>query len=318
MNNPQLAICTLFSIILCAQTKIASAEPELFGAAKLSVAAIDDDAGDAISVSSHSSRVGIKGSTETRDGMEIIYRFVWQIDMTDDSKSSDDHIKSREQFVGFKDSWGELRVGRFDTPYKKAGKKHVEFFSDTWADYNNIISKPLDIRADDSVSYYQTMDNIKVSAMYAAGDDTTAGNNAGRIASATAEVKSGDINLAASFTDVDQLALGLKLVLGYAADGTAFGFIVEQIDPDGNAENLTNLLGSFKHRLDDRNTLKLVAGRAEGANDPVMLAAAIDHKLNPSTTVYVLAAAGRDGGLNGASKLVGDAAVLALGVVAKF
>ncbi len=158
--TPKLVSIVASGALLSSIMQTAHAEPTLFGTAKLSVAAVDDDIGSAFSVSSHSSRVGIKGSSTTTDGLEIIYRFVWQIDMTDEANASNDHIKSREQYVGLKDNWGEVRVGRHDTPYKTAGKKHVEFFSDSWADYNNIITKPMDIRANDSVSYYKSLDNI--------------------------------------------------------------------------------------------------------------------------------------------------------------
>ena len=296
------------------------AEPAIFGTAKLSVAAVDDDIGSAFSVSSHSSRVGIKGSSTTTDGLEIIYRFVWQIDMTDEANSSNDHIKSREQYVGLKDNWGEVRVGRHDTPYKTAGKKHVEFFSDSWGDYNNIIAKPMDIRANDSLSYYKSLDNFDFSVMYAAGDDTPAGDNINDIASAKIEIQSGKLHFAAAFQDADNIATGIKLVAGFSADGTQFGFIVENVDPDPTGPSSTNLLASFKQKLDDSNTLKLAIGQADAAvaDDPLMLAAGIDHRLNKDTKVYALLVIGRDNGLLADGKLVGDSSVAAVGIEASF
>lgn len=319
------------ALALTAQTAFISspllaAQPTLFGAAKLSVAAVDDDNGSAVSVTSHSSRVGVKGTTQTEDGLEIIYRFVWQIDMTDEAKASNDFIKSREQYVGFKDNWGEVRVGRHDTPYKRASRNYVEFFTDTWGDYNNIISKKLDTRADDSVSYYSNFDQVDFKAMYAAGDDSTTGDNTGNIVSASAEIKLDNIALGASFQDTDGDALGVKLVAGMKTDNATFGIIVEHIDPDNNSTNftggdtLTNVLVGLKHKLDEKHAIRLATGIADGGtgNDPKMFTAAIDHKLNKKTTVYVLASVGKDGGLSGDAKLVGDAAVAAVGVVAKF
>ena len=162
----------------------AIAEPALFGKANLSVASLDDSTGNSTAVSSHSSRVGIKGKLPTENSLEVSYRFVWQIDMTDQSKSSADHLASREQYVGLKDIWGEIRIGRHDTPYKKAGKKNVEMFSDSFADWNNIITKSHDKRADSSVSYYNKFGPAKMSLMYAAGTDTPAADNIGSIFSA--------------------------------------------------------------------------------------------------------------------------------------
>jgi len=318
--TPKLVSILASSALLSPIMQTAQAEPTIFGTAKLSVAAVDDDIGSAFSVSSHSSRVGIKGSSTTTDGLEIIYRFVWQIDMTDEANASNDHIKSREQYVGLKDNWGEVRVGRHDTPYKTAGKKHVEFFSDSWADYNNIITKPMDIRANDSVSYYKSLDNIDFSVMYAAGDDTPAGDNINDIASAKVEIQSGKMHFAAAFQDADNIATGIKLVAGFDSDGTQFGIIVENVDPDPTGPSSTNLLASFKHKLDDANTLKLAIGQADApaVDDPLMLAAGIDHRLNKATKVYALLVVGRDNGLLADGKLVGDSAVAAVGIEASF
>ena len=319
-NSPGLLALISCGVLISPIMSAAYAEPSLFGTAKLSVAAVDDDTGNALSVSSHSSRVGIKGSSKTEAGLEIIYRFAWQIDMTDEAKASGDHIKSREQYVGLKDSWGEVRVGRHDTPYKTTGKKHVEFFSDSWADYNNIISKPMDIRADDSLSYYKSMDNLDFSVMYAAGDDTPAGDNINDIISAKVEIQSGKLLLAAGFQDADQIGTGFKLVAGFGADSSQFGLILENVDPDGAGPSSTNLLASFKQKLDDTNTLKLAIGQADAAvaDDPLMLAAGIDHKLNKATKVYALLVIGRDNGLLADGKLVGDSSVAAVGIEASF
>jgi predicted porin len=317
-QRASLAVTSAFLFLPVMQA--AHAEPVVFGTAKLSVAAIDDDIGNAISVSSHSSRVGIKGSSKTEDGLEILYRFAWQIDMTDEEKTSSDHIKSREQYVGLRDHWGELRVGRHDTPYKTAGKKHVELFSDSWADYNNIISKPMDIRANDSVSYYNAFDNINFSLMYAAGDDTPAGDNINDITSAKIEILTGGILLAAAYQDADQVGTGIKLVAGFNTGSSQFGFIVESVDPDPAGASQTNLLGSFKTKLDDTNTLKVAIGQADAVagDDPLMLAAGIDHRLNPQTKVYALLVIGRDNGLLADAKLVGDSKVAAVGIEASF
>ncbi|MCK5263603.1 MAG: porin, partial [Gammaproteobacteria bacterium] len=127
-------IFPLSLLLSCLIPGVATAEAQLFGKANLSFASLDDDTGDSTSIDSHSSRVGIEGDIDSKSSLKIGYRFVWQIDMSDEAKASNDHIKSREQYISLKDSWGEVRIGRHDTPYKKAGKKNVEFFSDSYAD----------------------------------------------------------------------------------------------------------------------------------------------------------------------------------------
>ena len=309
-------------LLSCLIPGVAAAEAQLFGQANLSVAALDDDVGDSTSIDSHSSRVGVEGDIEAKGSLQIGYRFVWQIDMSDDAASSDDHIKSREQYISLKDSWGEVRIGRHDTPYKKAGKKNVEFFSDSYADWNNIIIKSHDQRADSSVSYYQTLGPAKLSVMYAGGDDTPAGDNLGEIMSGAAEMKFGDLSLALAYQDIDATGTAAKVVVGYTSGNTSVGIAAENIEPEVGSTDTTNFMVSAKHKIDDSNTIKFTYAVAEeltaGLDDPTMMALGIDHKLNNTATVFAYWADGADGGLDADSNLVGDATVLAAGVIIKF
>lgn len=325
IRNKKLRLSLLLS---CLIPGVASAEAQLFGKANLSIASLDDDVGSSTSVDSHSSRVGIKGDIASKGSLEIAYRFVWQIDMADEAASSNDHLKSREQYISLKDNWGEIRIGRHDTPYKKAGKKSVEFFSDSYADWNNIITKSHDKRADSSLSYYKTVGPAKLSVMYAAGEDTPANNNAGDIISGAADMKFGDLVFAVAYQDIevdvvngDPATTATKVVVGYKLGATSVGVATENIEEDG-LPDLTNTMLSLKHQIDDSNTIKLTFGDAEdltpGFNDPSMMAVGIDHKLNNSATMFLYWADGSDGGLAADAGLVGEATVLALGVVVKF
>ncbi len=314
-------IIPLSLLLSCLMPSVATAEAQLLGKANLSAASLDDDSGSSIAIDSHSSRVGIKGSVDSKNSLQINYRFVWQIDMSDNAKASDDHIKSREQYIGLKDSWGELRIGRHDTPYKKAGKKNIEFFSDTYADWNNIITKDHDKRADSSLSYYNTLGTAKLSIMYAGGDDTTTGNNFGEIISAAADMTFGSLVFALAYQDVDITGTAVKVVLGYTLGNTKLGLAAENIVPEVGTNDTTNAIFSAKHQIDESNTIKFtyaVAEAAPGLEDPTMMALGLDHKLNVSTSLYALWAEGTDGGLSADADLVGDATVISLGVIVKF
>ena len=109
MKSNKYNFSAITAITLSLATGISHAnEPTLFGEANLSIASLDDDNGKSTAVSSHSSRIGIKGSMNTENSLEIVYRFVWQVDITDEAKASDDNIKSREQYIGLKDKSGTL------------------------------------------------------------------------------------------------------------------------------------------------------------------------------------------------------------------
>lgn len=326
--NTQLKNISLMLMLGCLAPATAAANAQIFGKANLSVASLDDDNGSSSSVASHSSRVGIEGALEPKGSLVIGYRFVWQIDMADDAKSSDDHIKSREQYISLKDNWGEIRIGRHDTPYKKAGKKSVEFFSDSYADWNNIITKSHDKRADSSVSFYKKAGPAKLSIMYAGGEDTTTADNAGEIMSAAADMQFGDLNFALAYQYIKEVApitdpetTATKIVVGYKLGATNIGVVAENIDVEG-VDDTVNAMVSLKHKLSDSNTVKFTYGVAEattaGVDDPTMTALGIDHKINDSATAFAYWADGSDGGLDADAGLVGESRVLAMGVVVKF
>ena len=326
--NTQLKKTSVLILLGSLVPGIVAADAQIFGKANLSVASLDDDNGSSTSIASHSSRVGIGGSLEPQGSLVIGYRFVWQIDMADNAKSSDDHIKSREQYVSLKDNWGEIRLGRHDTPYKKAGKTSVEFFSDSYAGWNNIITKTHDKRADSSLSYYNKLGPAKLSIMYAGGKDSTADDNAGEIISAAADMHFGDLNLALAYQDIKAdianahpATNAAKLVVGYKLGSTSVGVVAEKIETTGAADT-TNAMLSLKHKLDDANTVKVTYGVAEettaGVDDPTMTALGIDHKINDNATAFAYWADGSDGGLAANAKLVGEATVLVMGVIVKF
>ena len=306
---------------------IASAEAEVFGKAHFSFGTVSSDTGvsdtSSTAVESHASRFGVKGSVDTDSDTSVIYRFVWQIDMTDESKSSNDHIKSREQYVGLKGDWGQLRIGRDDSPYKKAGKKNVEHLSDTYADYNNIIDKGQDTRNDNSLGYLVKVGPGKLGIQYAAGDDSVAAENLGQSYNFAYDMKMGAIGFAVAYQTIEKSATndetGTKLVLGYKMGNTKLGLIGETVEDDGSLDD-TNMLVSVKHNIDKKNAIKFVYGiKDQGlTDDATMTALAYDHKLGKKVSVYALWSDGADGGLNDATKLAGDGSAIALGVVAKF
>jgi len=307
----------------------AMAETTVYGKAHISVASIDDDAGSSTAISSHSSRFGLKGKMDKEGSSQIFYKIEWQIDLSDESKASDDHIKSRSQYVGMKDSWGELRLGRDDSPYKKAGKKGVEFFSDTYADYNNIVDKGQDTRANSSISYSNKIGPGKLSLMYATGSDDTnpvTGENLGDATSVSYDMTMGNIRVAVATQSINDTGTagntetGTKLVVGYKINkSTQLGVLFETVSDDNDTVDDTNTVISAKHKM-GKDAVKFVYGMKDQgtANDAVMTALAYDHKLNKSTTAYAIFANGADGGLNANSKLAGDSTVIGGGLVVKF
>lgn len=318
---------TLVAILSALTTPVIAAEmPTVFGKAHISFGSVSEDAGTETSstaVSSHASRIGVKGSIDTESGNEVVYRFVWEVDMTDNAKASNDNIKSREQYVGLKGNWGQVRVGRDDSPYKLAGKKNVEHLSDTWADFNNIIDKGQDTRNDDSIAYWSNIGPGTLGIAYAAGDDDAAAENAGKNMSIAYDIKIDKFGFAVATQTIEQSPsndeTGMKVAVGYKLGGTQLGLMYETVEDDLTLED-KNTYVSVKQKLNDTNSLVVAYGiKDQGlVNDATMTAVSFQHKLDKKVSVYALWADGADGGLNDASKLAGDGSAIVLGLNAKF
>ena len=335
MNTLRKNAYALAILAALAAPGMAAAEATLYGKAHLSFGSVSEDDGttdsSSTAVTSHSSRVGVKGSVDTENTAQFIYKLEWEVDMADEKNASADHIKSRSQYVGIKDGWGEVRLGRDNSPYKNAGKKSVEFLSDTWADFNNIIQKSQDTRNDDSIAYWGKMGPGTLGVMYAAGDDDPVSENAGESTSIAYDMKLGNIAFALATQTIkdteDDLdnplgdETGTKLAFGYTMGSTQLGLMYETVDNDANTIDNKNTLFSVKHGLSKTDSIVFTYGMKDQlgvADDATMTALAYKHKMGKGLELYGLYVNGADGGLADNAKLDGDSSVLVVGMVAAF
>ncbi len=68
-------------------------------------------------ISSNSSRFGIRGSEDLGQGLVAIY----QVENSIDVDAGSGTLAGRDSWVGLKGDWGQLRLGRMDTPMKNSG-----------------------------------------------------------------------------------------------------------------------------------------------------------------------------------------------------
>jgi len=121
----------------------AMADTTLYGKLHASVGAVKTTSAAGVTtttnaVESHSSRFGIKGATALDNGMEATYGLEYGIDL-DGEGSAGAGVSSRNTFVGLKGNFGEVRVGKHDTPAKLA-TAGLDNFADTYAAMENIIA----------------------------------------------------------------------------------------------------------------------------------------------------------------------------------
>ena len=115
------------------------------------------------------SHIGLKGSEQITDGIDVIYQMEFQVENTSDSG---DTFKSRNTFLGLKSAAGTVLVGRNDTVFKQA-EGGVDIFGNTNADIDRLIGGQ--IRAADGVWYYspKIADLVTLNATYLMEDNQT-------------------------------------------------------------------------------------------------------------------------------------------------
>ena len=129
--------------------------PTVYGKGHASYGAVkidDTDSGgtkttltDNMQFNSHASRIGVKGAVPISDSLKGTYGLEWGIDLSGESGFS-----NRNQYIGLKGGFGEVRFGNHDTPTKSAQGKFDEF-NDTFGDFANIVMG--DIRRKNAITY---------------------------------------------------------------------------------------------------------------------------------------------------------------------
>lgn len=149
----------------------AFADVDVYGKANVTVQSSDDGEGSFTEIKSNASRIGFKGSEKLREGLEAVYKFEFQVNVSDDSK---DTFTSRNQYVGLKGGFGQLVIGRNDTALKQSQGK-LDLFNDLEGDIKNLFKG--DNRLSDTVTYSSNdFSGLKVLATYVAEKDSEGEN----------------------------------------------------------------------------------------------------------------------------------------------
>ncbi|WP_372858638.1 porin [Pseudoalteromonas sp.] len=265
----------------------ALAEVDIYGKANVTVQSSDDGDGSFTEIKSNASRFGLKGSEKISDGLEAVYKFEFQVDVSDaDSKGDKDNISARNQYVGFKGSFGQVVIGRNDTALKQAQGK-LDLFNDLEGDIKNTFKG--ENRLGNSVSYASnSYEGFKVLASFIAEDDVDAKNgyslaltygDAGLKKSAVyaaiaadSEVNGYDVVRATVQGKIEDFRLGAMYQTQEKVDGSA--------EADGYLVNAAYLMGS--------NTFKVQYQTMDfdDSDDKSAVSVGVDHKLNKNLKVF--------------------------------
>ncbi|MBL4898941.1 MAG: porin [Colwellia sp.] len=129
-NTLALTICSIIALPTFA------ANIDIYGRADVSLQSSDEGAGSFSEIKSNASRIGFKGTHKLNDGLEVIYKAEFQVDLDGDSDKGDS-ITDRNQYVGLKGAFGEVLLGNNDSMLKQSQGK-ADLFSDLNGDIKRL------------------------------------------------------------------------------------------------------------------------------------------------------------------------------------
>jgi predicted porin len=122
---------------------------DFYGKGNISFQSSDHGAGSFTDVQSNASRIGFKGGQDLGNGLEVIFKAEFQVDLDGDSDKGDS-ITDRNQYVGLKGFFGEVLLGNNDTMLKQSQGK-VDLFNDDTPDIKQMWKG--ENRMDNNISY---------------------------------------------------------------------------------------------------------------------------------------------------------------------
>jgi len=273
--------------ILSASTFSAVAAPvDIYGKANLTLQSSDEGDGSFTEVKSNASRIGLKGSYDLSNGLSVVYKAEFQVDMDGDSNKGDS-ITDRNQYIGLKGSFGEVLIGKNDTVLKQSQGK-VDLFSDLNGDIKSLWKG--ENRMADTVTYKSPkMSGFQFGVTYIA-EDSTDGEDA-----ISAAVTWGDKALKKSklyaSVALDSEVKGYDVVRGTVQgkfNGFTLGAMVQNQESVDSGKETDGLLVSAKYGLTKVIDLKaqLQTANTDGGDDKSGFTIGADYKLAKSTKAF--------------------------------
>lgn len=135
-----------------------AAEVKIYGRANISLDYLDDGKDyNVFTVTSNASRLGFKAEQVLENGMTAFMQIEQEINLsTGNNDTKANTFATRDTFAGIRsEQYGQLRIGRFDTPFKNA-RNAINLFGDMTGDMRNLTraeNLKFDERNDNTLEY---------------------------------------------------------------------------------------------------------------------------------------------------------------------
>lgn len=257
----------------------------IYGKANLSVQSSDEGEGSFTEVKSNASRIGFKGTQELSDGLSVVFKAEFQVDLDGDSAKGDS-ITDRNQYVGLKGNFGEVLLGKNDTVLKQSQGK-VDLFSDLNADIKKLWKG--ENRMSDTITYKSKKFNGFQFGLTYVAEDSVDGKDATSVAVTYGDKALKKSKLFASVA-IDSEMKGYDVaratVQGKIA-GFTLGAIVHTQEAIDSGKEMDGIMVSGKYSINEW-TLKgqLQTASFDGGDDKSGLTFGADYKLAKNTKLY--------------------------------
>ena len=171
MKTKILLCLTTVSLLAVSDITFAN-DVKVYGRVHAGLQFSDTGDDDETSIKSYASRMGLKGKAKVNDGLDVFFKYEFEVNPVDNDKDgkSGDNITARSQYVGVKGKYGEVLVGRNDTPVKKSQGK-VDLMNDFTSDNKALFAG--DNRLGDTIQYTSpSLNHMKFIVSYIAEDNS--------------------------------------------------------------------------------------------------------------------------------------------------
>jgi predicted porin len=262
-----------------------AANVDVYGKANISLQSSEEGEGSFTEVKSNASRIGLKGTHDLGEGLSVIYKAEFQVDLDGDS-SKGDSITDRNQYVGLAGGFGEVLLGKNDTMLKQSQGK-VDLFSDLNGDIKNLWKG--ENRMADTLSYKSPKFNdFQVGVTYIAEDAVDAEDGVSvAIFYGDAKLKKSAI-FASVAVDSDVKGYDItRATLQGKVSGVVLGAIVQSQEKIDGTGEMDGFMVSAKYKM-DKITFKgqYQAADFKDGDDKSGITLGADYSLAKSTKLY--------------------------------
>jgi len=220
--------------VVAAMTAPAMADTSVYGKVHMSIAKTQGVAG--LSVNSHSSRLGFKGSNALDNGLTATHQFEIGYNFTDQAGT----LTPRNSWVGLKGGFGEVRVGRQTTPYSAIDDAVA------YPQRNDHALHTFD-RVPNALAYIGKFGPVGVAAAYVPVGEAEGGvvGNTDSVTNLTANYKAGPLYAGVGYQGMPVGSNGSKIALGYNGANYGVGLVSEKLPGLGDKVNTISGKYSF-------------------------------------------------------------------------